>query len=80
MEADGKVLVGGLFTSLGGEGFGTNLHNNLGRLNPDGSLAAAFDPGANGAVLTVTVQPDGKILVGGAFTTLGGGGTGSRGG
>ena len=44
---------------------------------PDGSLDTTFNPGANGAVHALAVQPDGKILVGGAFTTLGGGGTGT---
>jgi N-acetylneuraminic acid mutarotase len=29
-----------------------------------------FDPKANGTVLAVVVQPDGKILIGGNFTTL----------
>ncbi|WP_304952656.1 hypothetical protein, partial [Xylophilus sp. ASV27] len=31
-----------------------------------------FDPGANNAVLSLAVQPDGKVLVGGGFTELGG--------
>jgi uncharacterized delta-60 repeat protein len=76
VQDDGKILVGGLFTGLGG-GIGTSTRHNLGRLNPDGSIDATFDPGANGAVFAVTVQPDGKILIGGTFTTLGGGGTGT---
>ena len=29
-----------------------------------------FDPNANGAVSAIVVQPDGKILIGGDFTTL----------
>ena len=32
----------------------------------------SFNPGANYAVYALTVQPDGAILVGGQFTTLGG--------
>jgi len=39
-------------------------------------LDDSFNPGANGRVAAVVVQPDGKILVGGEFTMLGGGGTG----
>src|SRR2546421_11987581 len=31
-----------------------------------------FNPGANGTVYALAVQTDGKILAGGAFTTLGG--------
>src|SRR3990172_10311885 len=33
---------------------------------------ADFNPGANGDVTALAVQADGKIVVGGAFTTLGG--------
>ena len=39
---------------------------------------AGFDPGANGDVLAYAVQADGKILVAGSFTMLGGGGLGLR--
>jgi uncharacterized delta-60 repeat protein len=77
VQPDGKVLVGGAFTILGGGGTGTTPRNYLGRLNADGSLDASFNPGANGEVYALTVQPDGKIVVGGAFTMLGGGGTGT---
>ena len=77
VQADGKILVGGVFTTLGGGGTGTATVNRIGRLNPDGSLDTSFNPGANGSVYTLGVQPDGKILVGGNFTTLGGGGTGT---
>ena len=34
------------------------------------SALDGFDPNANGAVRVVVVQPDGKILIGGDFTTL----------
>ena len=70
---DGKILVGGAFTMLGGGGTGTTPRNYIGRLNADGSLDTSFDPGANDAIVSMAVQPDGKILVGGGFTTLGGG-------
>ena len=73
VQADGKILIGGNFTTLGGGGTGTTPRNFLGRLNPDGSLDTSFDPSANGAVETIIVQPDGKILIGGYFTTLGSG-------
>src|SRR5207249_680727 len=78
VQLDGKVLVGGAFTSTGGTGSGTTVRNRIGRFSPvDGSIDASFDPGANGSVFVLAVQTDGKILVGGAFTTLGGGGTGT---
>jgi apolipoprotein N-acyltransferase len=34
------------------------------------SALDGFDPNANGRVRVVVVQPDGKILIGGDFTTL----------
>src|SRR5947207_35925 len=34
------------------------------------SALDGFDPNANGTVFAVVVQPDGKILIGGAFTAL----------
>ncbi len=77
VQPDGKILVGGSFTTLGGGGTGTTPRNSIGRLNPDGSLDTSFDPGANERIGALAVQPDGKILVGGSFTTLGGGGTGT---
>ncbi len=77
MQADGKIVVGGDFTTLGGGGTGTIPRNRIARLNPDASTDTAFNPGANAHVLTLTVQPDGKILASGPFTTLGGGGIGA---
>ena len=132
LQADGKILVGGSFTTLGGGGTGTTTRNIsagstrtarstrasipartapsrvggaggredpgrrrvhrrsvaaaparrratcIGRLNADGSLDTSFDPGANVTTSARSaVQPDGKILVGGDFTMLGGGGTGT---
>ena len=68
VQADGKILVGGCFTTLGGQ-----TRNYLGRLNADGTLDTGFNPGADGSMcIRLAVQADGKILVGGCFTTLGG--------
>lgn len=77
VQPDGKILVGGFFSTLGGGGSGTTARQNIGRLHLDGTLDASFDPGSNGAALALAMQPDGKILIGGSFTTLGGGGTGT---
>ena len=67
VQADGKILVGGNFTTLGGQ-----TRNYIGRLNADGTLDSGFNPGASSSVYSLAVQADGKILVGGSFTTLGG--------
>lgn len=70
-QEDGKILIGGIFTEVGGV-----YKNSMARLNADGSVDAAFDPGASGVsypnVFSLVVQPDGKILVGGAFTRFAG--------
>ena len=50
----------------------------IARLNADGTVDTGFNPGANGNVYALAVQPDGKILVGGEFSTMGGGGTARR--
>ena len=46
----------------------------LARLNPDGSLDAGFNPGAGPSdlVLTLAIQADGMLVLGGLFTTYDG--------
>ncbi|HEY0428326.1 MAG TPA: FG-GAP-like repeat-containing protein [Pyrinomonadaceae bacterium] len=63
-QADGKILIGGSFTAFNGQ-----TANRLTRLNANGSLDASFNLAANfnAAVNAIVIQPDGKILVGGAF-------------
>ncbi|MBI5766816.1 MAG: hypothetical protein HZA93_03425 [Verrucomicrobia bacterium] len=76
LQADGKVIAGGTFTSFpipnvaADAAVTTYTRNRIARLNTDGALDTAFDPNANGMVNTVAVQSDGKILLGGVFTTL----------
>ena len=71
VQADGKILVGGEFTALAGWS-----RNRIGRLYPDGSIDYLFNPGASNyagsVVYTMAVQADGKIIVGGEFSHLGG--------
>jgi uncharacterized delta-60 repeat protein len=63
------LLVGGLFTEIGGTG-----RMALARLNANGSLDTTFDANVESftGVYALAVQPDGKILIGGDFTTVGG--------
>jgi len=69
LQADGKVIVCGFFTSFNGIAF-----NRILRLNSDGSIDNTFDPGmgADNAVNGIVVQPDGKILIRGSFTSYDG--------
>ena len=69
-QADGKLLVAGQFTSLRPGGGVSAIRNNLARLNPDGSVDATFDPNANGPIRALVLQPDGRIVIGGDFTSL----------
>src|SRR6185436_15999640 len=46
------------------------LRNRIARLNPDGTVDSQFDPNADNGVSTLAVQRDGKIIIGGFFTTL----------
>ncbi len=71
-QSDGKILVAGNFTTLQPNGGAVVSRNNIARLNPDGSVDAAFNPNANGQISTMKLQADGRIVLGGAFTTIGG--------
>ena len=62
---------------LGGGGTGTTARNYIGQLNPGRLTRHDLNPGANAIPHVLAVQADGKILVGGEFTTLGGGGAGT---
>lgn len=68
-QADGKIIACGNYSSY--NGFATNR---LTRLNTDGSLDNGFNTGtgANGSINAISIQPDGKILVGGDFTSYDG--------
>ena len=57
LQPDGKLIVAGQFSSIGGA-----ARSNLARLNLDGSVDAAFNPGANGAVRALLIQRDGRIV------------------
>ena len=69
VQPDGRILIGGSFTSVSGI-----TQNNIARLNTDGALDLQFDPFPNDFVHSIAVQADGKILVGGFFTHIGAGG------
>lgn len=67
IEADGRVLIGGSFTTVNGI-----ARNRLARLNPDGSLDPTFDPNLNGTLACIAVLADGRIIIGGMFGKVGG--------
>jgi len=65
---NGKILVGGYFYSING----TNRVG-IARLQANGTLDPSFNttPSLNGTVQGIVVQPDGKAIIGGVFTTSG---------
>jgi uncharacterized delta-60 repeat protein len=69
VQADGKVLISGIFTSFNG-----TARNRIARLNSNGSLDTGFNPGtgADAEVYAVAVQADGKVLIGGDFSAING--------
>src|SRR5690625_1360105 len=66
---DGRILIGGEFTMIDGEPRG-----GIARLLADGSLDPAFAAGSgtDGAVHALAIQRDGKVVIAGDFTTVGG--------
>jgi uncharacterized delta-60 repeat protein len=72
VQPDGKILIGGGFTTLSPNGGVAVTRNRIARLNPDGTLDTAFNPNANFDVYAIALQADGKILAGGQFNNIGG--------
>ena len=70
VQADGKIIIGGAFSAVGGL-----TRSRVARLNSDGTvdtlfdagLAAGYADGGNSAVRCTAVQTDGKVIVGGHF-------------
>ncbi len=72
MQEDGKILIGGSFTSIQGE-----VRNYFARLNSDGSLDTTFQPGTGPSGSSpsnplIHLQPDGRIILAGGFTSYDG--------
>jgi uncharacterized delta-60 repeat protein len=69
IQSDGRILIGGYFTSVNG-----TVLNHIARLNTDGSVDGTFEPGlgASDAVFSIALQSDGRIVLGGEFTECSG--------
>ncbi len=70
VQSNGKVLIGGGFTTVNGTTRGC-----IARLNSDGMLDTSFGnelAGADGRVYAIAVQSDGKVVIGGHFITVNG--------
>ena len=69
LQEDGKIILTGLFTKIGGEN-----KRGIVRLNPDGGIDNSFHASFSnwGLIDAVAQQVDGKIIVGGSFETANG--------
>jgi len=69
LQPNGKVLVAGYFTKVNN----TNRMA-IARLNADGSLDTAFDPGdgivGGNLISSLALQADGRIVIGGTFSQV----------
>lgn len=67
VQPDGKILVAGHFSHING-----TARANLARLNSDGTLETAFNPGTDGEVNALALDSGGRIVLGGNFANVGG--------
>jgi len=71
VQPDGKIIVGGAFTNVAG----ASTRRRIVRLNSNLTLDNTFNVGStstggfNNPVNSVVIQPDGKVLIAGTFTT-----------
>jgi uncharacterized repeat protein (TIGR01451 family)/uncharacterized delta-60 repeat protein len=65
IQPDGRILIGGLFTNVNGVNY-----NHIARLNADGTVDTSFNVGAgcDNLVLSLALDSQGRILVGGEFS------------
>lgn len=70
-QLNGQIVIGGSFTTVQPNGSSSAVtRNRLARINADGTLDTGFDPNANRPVLSLAVQANGQLIVGGGFSTL----------
>lgn len=69
LQPDNKIVIAGTFTTYDGV-----ARNRIARLNSDGTLDTTFTigTGANNTISSVLIQEDGKIIIGGNYTTFAG--------
>ena len=71
VQADGRIVIGGAFTSVNA----SSSRNHLARLFADGSLDPTFfttGSGVSSTVWCLAVQTDSRIIIGGDFTLVNG--------
>jgi uncharacterized delta-60 repeat protein len=73
-QSDGKIIVGGFFSTYSGSSLGGGGQGNIVRVNTNGTRDTTFNTGVgfNNTVTDMRVQSDGKIVAVGAFTSYSG--------
>ncbi|GAA4036143.1 hypothetical protein GCM10022409_21350 [Hymenobacter glaciei] len=69
LQPNGRVLLGGTFAYSGAAGAANNLVRVLANGQTDATFTNVAQP--NDAVRSMLVQPDGRIMLAGSFTTIG---------
>ena len=74
LQPDGKILLAGGFTTLLPDGGAAVTRNRIARLETGGRVDRTLNDlnlgGVDPFVAAIAVQPDGKILIGGNFTSV----------
>jgi uncharacterized delta-60 repeat protein len=70
VQPDGRILIGGDFTTLAPNGGASVVRNYIARLNTDGTVDTTFNPNANSSVQAFALQSDGKVIIVGDFDVL----------
>jgi uncharacterized delta-60 repeat protein len=67
LQPNGRIAIAGRFSAVNG-----TPRNNVARVNPNGLLDVTFDPaaGPDSGVKAMALQADGKLIIGGEFTTV----------
>lgn len=73
LQLDGKLIIAGNFTTLKPNGaVNATTRNYIARITAIGTVDGTFNPNANGPVRSVALQEDGRVVLGGDFTSVGG--------
>ena len=81
LQDDGRILLVGEFDIAIGEGDLAKRYTNIVRLNRNGSVDESFQPDLakrspsehlDGPVSAIAIQPDGRIILGGSFSSING--------
>jgi uncharacterized delta-60 repeat protein len=78
LQPNGDVIVGGQFQNVVASAGGSAVSRKFtARFKADGSIDSVFNPNPDGVVYAIAYQANGQIIIGGSFTHVTPGGTGT---